>query len=80
MKKSPTPTPPQSPKPIFMGYVTSFPQHSSESDTITIYQMLWNFSQQEIVPTKSILKDFLNHIASELSSNHNKLACVYILD
>lgn len=40
MKKSPTPTPPQSPKPLSMSYVTSFPQHSSESDTITIYQML----------------------------------------
>lgn len=59
-----------------MGHVTSSSRHTSEPDTITISQILRDFSQQETSPTTSVLKDFSNNLAGESSSDHNQLACV----
>lgn len=39
--------------------------------------MLRDFSQQEIVPTTSFLEDLMNHVAGELSSDHNLITSIF---
>lgn len=39
--------------------------------------MLKDLSQQEIVPSTTILEDLTNHLAAELSSDNHQLACVF---
>lgn len=67
---------PQQDQNIFMGYVTSSPQSTPESDTTHIAHMRMDFSQQENVPTTFVLEDLTNHLAGELSFDHNQQAYV----
>lgn len=61
-------------------WVLSYPflNQTHESDSLNIAQRLKDFSQQEIVPTTYVLEELINHLAGELSYDHNPLA--YISD